>query len=299
MGVGALICRLMERVGVLVHPTRPVQDAVEVLRLWTQDRGLLLVQIAAGEQPAVAPVGEVGTCDLVVALGGDGTLLKALHAAGRTRTPVMGVACGSLGVLTTVAGRELSVGLDRFASGDWQARHVPALHIAADGVTLTWAVNDVVLGRRGSTQLAVDVWVDGELYARLAGDGIVVATPLGSSAYSMAGGGPLLTDGANSFVVTPLAMHGGCAPPLVVSDGQVVALDIHPGHGGFELESDGFLVRTEARRFSVSSERAYATLVGLDGSRAGLPWLRERGLIIDSPRTVIRGDFGQRFVHRI
>jgi NAD+ kinase len=278
----------MERVGVLVHPTRPVWDALEVLKRWTQDRGLQLVQIATGEEPSVAPPGEVTACDLIAALGGDGTVLKALHAAGRTRTPVLGVAYGSLGVLTAVQGEELRAGLDRFAAGHWLARHLPALEIGADEGQLAWAVNDLVLARRGSTQLVVDVCVNQELYVRLAGDGIVVATSLGSSAYSMAGGGPLLAAGTNAFVCTPLAMHGGCAPPLVVPDDREVTLQIHPGHGGFDLEIDGFRVGTDAQRFSVSSHGAYATLVGLDDSGFGLPWLRERGLISDSPRVAAR-----------
>ena len=132
------------------------------------------------------------------------------------------------------------------------------------------------------------MYVERELYVRLAGDGIAVATPLGSSAYSMAGGGPLLAAGTNAFVCTPLAMHGGCAPPLVVPDDREVTLEIHPGHGGFDLEIDGFRVDTNAQRFSVSSQHAYATLVVLDNSRSGLPWLRERGLISDSPRAAAR-----------
>jgi NAD+ kinase len=103
----------MERVGVLVHPTRPVQNAADFLQRWTADRGLRLVQIRAGEQPPVAPSGEVSACDLVTALGGDGTILKALHAAGRTGTPVLSVACGSLGILTTVPENELRTALDR------------------------------------------------------------------------------------------------------------------------------------------------------------------------------------------
>jgi len=238
----------------------------------------------------VAQPGEVGACDLITALGGDGTLLKALHAAGRTRTPVLGVACGSLGVMTTVAEGELRAGLDRFAIGDWLARDLPALDVGAGEVHLSWAINDLVLARRGGTQLIVDLSVDDELYVRVAGDGIVVATPLGSSAYSMAAGGPLLAADANAFVCTPLAMHGGCAPPLVVPGDRAVTLGVHPGHGGFELEIDGSLVETEAQRFSVRSEPAYATLVGLDGSRGGLRWLRERGLISDSPRVVARED---------
>jgi NAD+ kinase len=278
----------MERVGVLVHPTRPVQRAVEILQRWTEDRGLELVQIPAGEQPPVASSGEVSACDLVTALGGDGTILKALHAAARTRTPVLGVACGSLGVLTTVQETELRAALDRFAAGDWLARHLPALDVVAGGAHIGSAINDLVLARHAGTQLVVQVCLDGELYVRMAGDGIVVATPVGSSAYSMAAGGPLLAAGANALVCTPLAMHGGCAPPLVVPDNRQVEIKIDPGHGGFDLEVDGFPLRTDAHHFSVSSQHAYATLVVLDGSADDLPWLRERGLISDSPRVVAR-----------
>jgi NAD+ kinase len=278
----------MERVGVLVHPTRRVQEALEVLERWTLERGLGLVQIPSGEQPPVAPPGEVSACDLIVALGGDGTILKALHASARTRTPVLGVAYGSLGALTAVPTSALRAGLDRFAAGDWHARHLPALSVGAADAHLASAINDLVLTRGGGTQLVLEVCVDGELYVRLAGDGIVVATPLGSSAYSMAAGGSLLVAGANAFVCTPLAMHGGCAPPLVVADGGEVTLGVHPGRGGFYLHIDGFRVETEAQRFAVRSENGYATLVALDDSGTGLPALRERGLISDSPRVIGR-----------
>jgi NAD+ kinase len=278
----------MERVGVLIHPTRPVQDVVEILERWTEDRGLELVQIPAGEQPVVAPAGEVTACDLVVALGGDGTMLKALHAAARTGTPVLSVACGSLGVLTTVPANELRAALDRFAAGDWLPRRLPALDVGADGAHVAWAINDLVLARRGGTQLIVELRVAEELYVRMAGDGIVVATAVGSSAYSMAAEGPLLAAGTDALVCTPLAMHGGCAPPLVVPDDREVTIEIHPGHDGFDPEADGFRIETEAHRFSVSSERAYATLVAFDDSRSDLTWLRERGLISDSPRVVAR-----------
>jgi NAD+ kinase len=278
----------MERVGVLVHPTRPVHDALEVLKSWTAERGLELVQIPTGEQPSVAPPGEVSACDLIAALGGDGTILKALHAAARTGTPVLGVAYGSLGALTTVDQHQLHTGLDRFAAGDWRPRRLPALAVRTAHAHIAWAINDLVLVRGGGTQLVLDVCVDGELYVRLAGDGIVVATALGSSAYSMAAGGSLLAAGTTAFVCTPVAMHGGCAPPLVVADDREVTLEVHPGHGGFYLDIDGFRVETEAQRFAVSSEHAYATLVALEDSRTGLPRLRERGLISDSPRVIGR-----------
>jgi NAD+ kinase len=276
----------MERLGVLIHPTRPVHDAVEILKRWAADRGLQLVQIPAGEQPTVAPAGEVTACDLVAALGGDGTILKALHTAATSGTPVLSVACGSLGVLTTVPESELRTALDRFAAGEWLPRRLPALDVGAGEAHVAWAINDLVLARRGGTQLIVEVCVGGELYARLAGDGIVVATAVGSSAYSMAAGGSLLAAGTDAFVCTPLAMHGGCAPPLVVPGDREVTLEIHPGHDGFDPEVDGFMIETGAHRFSVKIKRAYATLVAFDDSRSGLTWLRKRGLITDSPRVI-------------
>jgi NAD+ kinase len=276
----------MERVGILVHPTRPVQAGVEVLERWTEAHGLELVQIPAGEQPQVAPLGTVSACDLVAALGGDGTVLKALHAAAGTMTPVMGVAFGSLGALTTVSTTALGGALDRFAEGEWQPRHLPALQLSAAGAEVAWAINDLVLSRRGGTQLVVDVFVEGELYVRLAGDGVVVATALGSSAYSMAAGGPLLEAGVNAFLCTPLAMHGGSAPPLVIPFGRQLTLELHPGYTGFDLEVDGFEVDSAARHFAIKNERSYATLADIDRPGRGLTGLRERGLISDSPRVL-------------
>jgi NAD+ kinase len=278
----------MERVGVLVHPHRPVHHAVEILQSWTQGRGLDLVQLPVGDQPPVAAPGEVGACDLVVALGGDGTVLKALHAAATTQTPVLGVAYGSLGALTTIAEGKLGEALARFEAGDWVGRQLPALAVATDEGDIAWAINDLVLVRRGATQLALDIRVDGELYVRLAGDGIVIATALGSSAYSMAAGGSLLLAGTNAFLCTPLSMHGGSAPPLVVPNDRVVALEVHPGHGGFEVDVDGFRVETQSQTFSLSSSHAYATLAVVSDRRVGLTGLRERGLISDSPRVVAR-----------
>jgi NAD+ kinase len=217
---------------------------------------------------------------------GTGQILKALHASARTRTPVLGIAYGSLGALTTVPADELHAGLDRFAAGDWHARELPALVIRATDAQIASAINDLVVARGRGMQLLLDVCVHGELYARVAGDGVVVATPLGSSAYSMAAGGSLLDEGADALVCTPLAMHGGCAPPLVVAGDTEVTVEVHRGHSGFYVDVDGFPVETDAERFAVTREHGYATLVALDDSRTGFSRLRGRGLISDSPRVL-------------
>lgn len=279
----------MDRVGILVHPSRPVLDAVEVVASWAAEHDLELVQIPTAEQPPVAPPGEVSACDLIVAVGGDGTALKALHVSARTGTPVLGVEYGSLGVLPSVSTDELRVGLDRFAAGDWRPRDLPALVIRAGDARVAAAVNDAVVARGRGTQLLLDVRVDGELYGRLAGDGVILATPMGSSAYSMAAGGSLLPEGTDAFLCTPVAVHGGCVPPLVVAGGGEVTLDIHPRHSGFYLDVDGFPVDTVARQLEVTREQSYATLVAFDHFHTGFPRLRARGLIIDSPR-VTRGE---------
>jgi NAD+ kinase len=281
----------MKRVGLVVHPTQPVPDAVEAIESWSKDRGLEVVQVPSGDQPHVAPPGEVSACDLVVALGGDGTILKALHASARTRTPVLGVGYGSLGALTSVAADELRTGLDRFAADEWRARELPALVIRAGDDQISRAINDLVLTRGRGTQLLLDVFVRGELYVRLAGDGIVVATPLGSSAYSMAAGGSLIAEGCDAFLCTPVSMHGGCAPPVVIAGSDEVAVDVHPGHSGLYVDIDGFPVATDARRFTVTKENGYAVLIALDEPGTGLSGLRERGLISDSPRLLGRDRF--------
>jgi NAD+ kinase len=224
--------------------------------------------------------------DIIVAIGGDGTVLRALHAAAKTHTPVLGVAHGSIGALTTVAPAALDGALDRFARGDWTPRNLPALTVQPTDGRAAHAINDLVVFRRGGTQLRVEVRVEDELYARVAGDGVVIATPLGSSAYSMAAGGPMLVAGANAFVCTPLAMHGGNAPPLVVSADRVVKLAMTPGPSGLELEVDGQRLQTPPTRISVSTERDYATLISFDDSDGGITGLRRRGLIADSPRIV-------------
>src|SRR5437764_948645 len=95
----------------------------------------------------------VASADYIVdpgaaAVGGDGTILKALHSAATTRTPVMGVAYGSLGALAAVPENELHQALDRFAAGDWFAHDLSALELAAGDTHLGWAINDVVLARR-------------------------------------------------------------------------------------------------------------------------------------------------------
>jgi NAD+ kinase len=278
------------RIALVVHPTRPVDGALRTLTAWTGERGLPLVQLAnrGGTRRHVAEEAAVEHGDLVVALGGDGTVLSALRTAAGADAPVLGVACGSVGALSAVTAGDIAGTLDRVWAGDWTPWSLPALAIA--GGAGDRAFNDFVVVRRGAGQLAVAVTVDDEPYVRLSGDGLIAATALGSSAYSMAAGGPLVTAGTPAFVCTPLAMHGGSAPPLVVPADAVVTVDLTPGYAGFVVEVDGFRTEEQSLRFRLTLEPDVATLIRLSPSGRGFGALRKRRLITDSPRILARDD---------
>src|SRR5258708_12625923 len=97
----------MERVGLVVHPTRPVLDSLEVIGRWATEHGLELVQLGSVDQLHMQPAGEVARSDLIVALGGDGTILKALHKSAAAKVPVLRVAYASRGPLPTVPSDDL------------------------------------------------------------------------------------------------------------------------------------------------------------------------------------------------
>lgn len=218
------------RLGLVVHPDRQIASALATLQQWSDAQGVDVVQVpASGQDRRVAEPGDPADCDAIVALGGDGTALAALRTGATAGTPVLGVACGSLGALTAVTADDLADALDRLAAGDWQPRVLPALAAGPDGLT---AVNDLVVVRQAAGQIAAEVSVDGELYIRFAGDGLVVATPLGSSAYTLAAGGPVVAPHTGGMVFTPLSPHGGCCPPLVAGGGSRLEIALDPGHGG-------------------------------------------------------------------
>ncbi len=281
----------LAQLGLVVHPRRDIAGPLDAIAAWGSKNGVAIGQVPIpGQARRVAELVEVEACDLLVAVGGDGTTLAALHAAAPASIPVLGVACGSVGVLTSVHAGGLVAGLDQVAAGSWIRRPLPGLEVATAADRVGVAINDFAVVRSGIGQVIAAITVDGELYARTAGDGVVVASQLGSSAYTMAAGGPILSPGARGMVVTPLAPHGGVAPPLVVGPDSRVGLAVEPGYGGIRCELDG----QEQERGKPSVEMTlslrpdYATLVELHDQESMLTGLRRRGLVVDSPRILAR-----------
>jgi NAD+ kinase len=281
--------RPISRVGVVLHPKRDVSRSVDALRGWVGDHGAELIQLSrVPDGPDIAPDGDPRDCALVVAIGGDGTVLAALREASAVERPVLGIACGSLGALTTVEGGALVEALDAFAAGDWEPKPIPALRVTdAAGATAS-AINDLVVVRAGGNQVSVEAEADGVLYGRWSGDGVIASTALGSSAYALAAGGPILAPGSGAWSITPLAAHGGCVPPLVLGARAVGRLVISPGFAGARVEIDGQPVQLDPRTLTIERRSGFGTLVSVGEEEPLLAGLRRRRIVMDSPRVLAR-----------
>jgi NAD+ kinase len=280
-------------IGLVVHPRRELDNALTTVREWAEGHGAEVIQVdAPGQEREVAPRGDAESTDLVIALGGDGTALAALRAASPHDRPVLGVACGSLGALTATTADRLDDALGRISREDWRPRRLPALAADREDAEPLRALNDLVLVRAGGGQITVEIVLDGERYVRYAGDGIVAATPLGSTAYTLAAGGPMLAPGSEGIVLTPLSPHGGVCPPIASQPSHRVEVTVDPGHGGARVELDGqvheTLDRLEPVTFALRWEPHFATLVSLGEEEPLLAGLRRRRIILDSPRVLAR-----------
>ena len=278
----------LRQVGLVVHPTRDVAQVLEEISSWSLKHGVAVGQVPTeGQSRRLAEPVDASDCDLLLALGGDGTTLLALHAGAAVSRPVMGIACGSVGALTAVKAADADWALEQVAEGRWTPVLIPALEISWPGGGGI-AINDLVVIRDGPGQVLAAILLDDVLYARLAGDGLVVATALGSSAYTLAAGGPLLAAGVEGITVTPLAAHGGSIPPLVAGPARRLTLDVEPGYGGVRYELDGRPAAVEGHELVIGRRPAYASLVRLADDEPRLTGLRRRGLILDSPRVLVR-----------
>jgi NAD+ kinase len=282
-----------KRIALVVHPSRSIELPLKLLTEWAHEHGVDVVQIpAAYSQRHVAPEGDPSESDLIVSIGGDGTTLAALRCGAIFGRPVLGIACGSLGALATVEVADVLRALERFSAGDWRPRVFPALSILHGADEPLFALNDVAVVRGGGGQIRVTARLDGSLYARLAGDGAVVSTPVGSSGYAISAGGPLVAPGLEGFVFTPLAKHGGFSPPLVIGPRSELQLDIGGGFSGGRVEIDGQVVEESPLSLTISLRGGVATMVAFADQETLVGGLRRRRIIIDSPRVTADAEPG-------
>ena len=227
----------IERLGMLVHPEKP--EAARLARRLAEicrEKGPALVPVDSRNASALADV------DVVAVLGGDGTILRALRLMDEKMVPVLGVNLGTMGFLAECAPEALEEAVRRLAAGDYRLEERMLLRVEREGGERALALNDVVVSR-GACQrvLQADVTVDGQAAARFSGDGLVISSPTGSTAYSLSAGGPVVVPQLDCIVLAPVCPHTFSARPMVVSgESQIEAALAPRGAGGrLMLSIDG------------------------------------------------------------
>ena len=219
----------MKAAGFVVHPGRPAAiEAARGLEDWLDRRGIetrvLNGDDAADEARAVAFARGL---DLVVSVGGDGTFLRAALVASRSGVPVLGVKVGRMGFLTEVEPDQATALLERMLDGS--ARIEERLAVVAEGSSFEpqWALNEVIVEKSARHRLIrLALFVDHAYVTTFSADGVISATPTGSTAYSFSAGGPIVSPSVPCIVVTPIAAHMVFDRSLVLASDQRVRLEV-------------------------------------------------------------------------
>jgi NAD+ kinase len=204
----------------------------------------LLRFLTPGAHEEAAPLLELGRiCSVMVVFGGDGTMLATAREIGLSGIPILGVNIGTLGFLAEVMVEEIEQTVDALINEHYTIvdRMVLRIDILREYLTKTFfALNDVVLDKGLSSRLIfIDTSVNGAFLNSYRADGLIVATPTGSTAYSMSAGGPLMMPKMHAFIVTPICPHSLTVRPIVLSDDSSIELSIRKEAEPVQVNIDG------------------------------------------------------------
>ena len=250
---------MMSVVGLVLHPGRDCTPAMGMITDWARDRDVTLLGLdgetkrITGDVTVCTPQAMAERANLLVSLGGDGTMLRTMRLAFGTGTPVLGVNVGRLGFLAEVDVPELADALSAIDSHQFTTESRAGVSAAFGGqrtppinapAPSTLAFNDIALARiPGNGRIAaVELCVEGNPFVRYAADAVIVATPTGSTAYSFSAGGPIVSPSAEGLLVTPVAPHSAFNRSLFLSSGEKLALTVLPVSGEVAVEADGIVV---------------------------------------------------------
>ena len=245
---------MMTVVGLVLHPGRDCTPAMGMITDWARDRGVTVLGLdgetkrITGDVTVCTPQAMAERADLLVSLGGDGTMLRTMRLASGTGTPVLGVNVGRLGFLAEVDIPDLSEALSAIDQHQFTTEPRAGVSAAFGGKRTpafnTLAFNDIALARiPGNGRIAaVELCVEGNPFVRYAADAVIVATPTGSTAYSFSAGGPIVSPSAEGLLVTPVAPHSAFNRSLFLSSGEKLALTVLPLSGELAAEADGIVV---------------------------------------------------------
>ena len=207
--------------------------------------------------------GDNFTADMVISIGGDGTFLKAARRVGKKGIPILGINTGRLGFLADISPEEMEETFDEIQSGRYSVEERSVLQLICDDKHLQdapYALNEIaVLKRDSSSMISIRTAINGAYLNTYQADGLVIATPTGSTAYSLSVGGPIMVPHSNTVVITPVAPHSLNVRPIVIRDDWEITLDV-------ESRSHNFLVAIDGRS-ETCKETTQLTIRRYDVSR--------------------------------
>lgn len=200
--------------------------------------------------PLVEPENIEGV-DYVISMGGDGTFLEAANKVGDREIPILGVNMGRLGFLADVLPSEIETTLDHVLRGDHIIEDHTVIKLETNGETIEcdpFALNDIaVLKRDSASMISIRAYVNGDFLVNYQADGLIIATPTGSTAYSLSNGGPIIVPQSGSLCITPVAPHSLNIRPIVINDTSVIELEVYS-------RSHNFLVAVDGRSMKMAEE---------------------------------------------
>ena len=242
--------RSVEKVGIIGK--RSNREAVAVVRSlvdWLRERQV--EAIVEGEMAATVgdvrswPEGEISDeLDVLIVLGGDGTLLSAMRRAGEKEVPILGVNLGGLGFLTEITQDELLPVLEKVLHGEFRTHDRVALRasVIREGkeVATFRALNDAVINKGALARIiTLKTTINGEYVATFRADGLILSTPTGSTAYSLSAGGPIVYPSLSTIIMTPICPHTLTNRPIIVPDNVVVGASLDSESEEVLLTVDG------------------------------------------------------------
>lgn len=238
-----------QKMGVIANVQKPlIPSVVNRLEKWAQ-KNLIELKLSdslesslEGKHFYVSQEQLFKQADLIISLGGDGTLLSTARSVGEREIPILGVNVGGLGFLTQVSENELESCLDRVLKKDFeiQKRMVLAVHRVGKQKETLFALNDVVVDKGSVARLIqLFLYAKGEFVCGFFADGLIVATSTGSTAYSLSAGGPIINPEMNAIIVTPVCAQTLAVRPMIFDHNQTIKVKVESAHRKGTLTVDG------------------------------------------------------------
>lgn len=240
----------MKTIGILTKPKFPdVGHILKDLVAWLRERGMEVAFDAKtasliGEQSTAKKTQIASTSDMVLVLGGDGTILSAARLVEEHSVPILGVNMGGLGFLTEVTLDQLYPSLERVFAGEFTLEDRLMLraqiHRHGEHVAQATVLNDVVVNKGTlARMIEVQIAIDGRFVTSLRGDGLIISTPTGSTAYSLSAGGPIVAPSVHALILTPICPHTLTHRPLLIPNNAALEVTLTSKEEGAMATFDG------------------------------------------------------------